>query len=299
MKKKSYIFVFLFIIVGSFYSCEKEEDILSEKEEDLISEKEEDRISDNYLYPEIGEWFNYLCSSELGGRYSGSAGIKKAKNYICDIIGRSDSLTCDSFHTPKCEMTNIIFHIKGVSDSLIVIGAHYDAFGYYSRKPLPGADDNLSGTAVLLKTIKSIQSNLLKPYYSIEFCFFDGEEIGLYGSTHYVENSNRAIKLYFNIDTCGNPDLGLGFAYSSYTPYMAQSFKEMQTDLKIKMIVEYDPVGYTTDCAPFEQAKIPFVAVGNEVFMKYQHTPSDDVSHISFSRINRISNSLYKYLKNQ
>lgn len=291
MKKKSYIFVFLFIIVGSFYSCEKEED--------LISEKEEDRISDNYLYPEIGAWFKYLCSPELGGRSSGSVGIKSAEKYICEIIGRSDSLSCDTFKSPAGEMTNIIFHVKGESDSLIVIGAHYDAWGYGSQTPFPGADDNLSGVAVLLRTIKMIQSSSIHPHYSFDFCFFDGEEIGRYGSKRYVANCRRGILVYMNVDTCGNPDLGLGFAYSSYTPYLAQSFKEMQTDLKIKMIVEYDPVGYTTDCAPFEQAKIPFVAVGNEVFMKYQHTPSDDVSHISFSRINRISNSLYKYLKNQ
>lgn len=138
----------------------------------LSCDNGEEWENDNYLYPEIGYWFNYLCSPELGGRYSGSEGIKKAKDYICDVIGRNDSLTCDVFQTPKCEMTNIIFHLDGVNDSVIVIGAHYDAFGYDNKTPLPGADDNLSGVAVLLKAIKTLQLNNIKPYYSIDFCFF-------------------------------------------------------------------------------------------------------------------------------
>ena len=281
MTKRIFVCTFLWVIAFSFSSCEKEEAL----------------NKDNYLYPEIGKWFDYLCSSELGGRYSGSEGIKKAEKYICDIIGRSDSLSCITFQTPKCEMTNIIFHIEGGSDSLIVIGAHYDAYGYINKAPLPGADDNLSGVAVLLKTIKTIQLDAVSPYYSIEFCFFDGEEIGRYGSNHYVDNCKSAIKKYINIDTCGNPADGLTLAYSNYEPYLIKEFTNMKDNLNMN-IVEYNAVGYTTDCEPFEKKGIPFVTIRNDIVVPYYvHSYNDNVSNISFSRLDKISESLVLYLK--
>lgn len=283
MTKKNFIRTFLLIIVLFFSSCDKEE----------VSN------NDNYLYPEFGMWFDYLCSSELGGRYSGSEGIKKAKNYICDIIGRSDSLFCDSFQTLECEMTNIIYHVEGKSDSLIVIGAHYDAFGYNSKSPLPGADDNLSGVAVLLKAIKTIQLESISPNYSMEFCFFDGEEIGRNGSKHYVDNCKRGIKYYINIDTCGNPDDGLTLAYSNYEASLIKEFKDMKEDLNMK-IEEYNAVGYSTDCEPFEMKRIPFVTIRNDIVIPYYvHSYNDNVSHVSFSRLNNISSSLISFLKSR
>ena len=255
--------------------------------------------NDHYLYPEMDMWFNYLCSPELGGRYSGSDGIKKAENYICDIIGRSDSLVCDVFPTPKCEMTNIIFHIEGKNDSLIVIGAHYDAFGYNSKFPLPGADDNLSGVAVLLKAIKTIQLNTIRPYYSIEFCFFDGEEIGRYGSNHYVSVCNRGVKLYINIDTCGRFDCGAGIYYDNTNPYLKDEFESFILNVKdVKMkLAEYNPIGYTTDCEPFEKNQIPFVSIMNDAPSSYLHTYEDNISHISFEKLDNLAKGINLFLR--
>lgn len=274
-----YIHLFLLLSLLSFMSCSNDDEW----------------ENDNYLYPEFEKWFNYLCSPELGGRYSGSEGIKKAENYICDIIGRSDPLTCTIFQTPECEMTNIIYHVEGESDSLIVIGAHYDAYGYEKKQPLPGADDNLSGVSVLLNAIKKIQSGAISPYYSVDFCFFDGEEIGRYGSWHYVKNHDK-IKLFINIDTCGNPNHRLTLGYSKYSPDLLLEFTNMQNNLNMD-VFEYDPVSYTTDCEPFETYNIPFVSIGNEAFSYYQHTFMDNVTHISFSRLDKISESLVLYLK--
>lgn len=69
----------------------------------------------------------------------------------------------------------------------------------------------------------------------------------------------------------------------------------MQKQLNSK-VMEYNPVGYTIDCEPFATYNIPFVNIGNENLLYYHHTFSDDISHISFSRIERISLSLVDYL---
>lgn len=244
----------------------------------------------------IEAMFAYLTSEKLGGRYSGSEGIKKAERYICNLIGISDSLTRISFPTDKCDMTNIIFHVQGETDSLIVIGAHYDAFGYVFQAAFPGADDNLSGVAVVLQLIKAIQRNKMHPHYSIDLCLWDGEEIGRYGSKYYLSKQSGPIKLYINIDTCGNSEFGLAYAYSDYTPNIVNEFAKMQEKLNMK-VEEYHPTNYASDCDPFRDMNIPFISITDDIVIPpYIHSWEDNISIISFSRINNISMALYERL---
>lgn len=68
----------------------------------------------------------------------------------------------------------------GKGKKRIVVGAHSDAV------PLsPGANDNGGGVAVVLGLIKSLGDHPWK--YTVDFCFFDQEEIGLVGSKEYVK----------------------------------------------------------------------------------------------------------------
>ena len=79
----------------------------------------------------------------------------------------------------------------------IVIGAHYDhlGFGHYGSRDSSmegqihhGADDNASGTAVLLQVAQQLARSNPKPSRTIVFAAFSGEEVGLLGSRHYVEH---------------------------------------------------------------------------------------------------------------
>ncbi len=64
-------------------------------------------------------------------------------------------------------------------DQEIVLGAHYDSVGN------PGADDNASGTALVLETARIITQ--YPSDYTIRFVAFTREEQGLYGSEAYVD----------------------------------------------------------------------------------------------------------------
>ncbi|MGE5061359.1 MAG: M20/M25/M40 family metallo-hydrolase [Betaproteobacteria bacterium] len=99
-------------------------------------------------------------------------------------------------------------------DQRVVIGAHYDhlGFGHFGAldrqaegKVHPGADDNASGTAVLLDLARRMAKLPVKPDRTIVFAAFSGEELGLYGSRHYIESSNStaAIKAMINLDMVG------------------------------------------------------------------------------------------------
>lgn len=297
---KENVFIYLIATLFIVFACnEPNTDELSDKGEifnlKIKSLEESDTIGS---YQEMRGWFDYLCSPELGGRYSGSYGIEKAVEYIINIIGQNESLEVDVFETDKCVMRNIVYHIQGTSDSLIVLGAHYDAYGYVSNTPLPGADDNMSGVAVLLTVIKSLQVVGIYPQYNIDICFFDGEEIGRYGSKQYLYGCKQKIKKYINIDTCGNKDFGACVLYDNKHPYLKEEFEgfiHMVKDVTMKTAV-YNPKGFTTDCQFFEQKHIPFVSIQNDKGSSWLHTFDDDLSHISFEKIDNIAKGIVLYL---
>jgi len=76
-------------------------------------------------------------------------------------------------------------------DEVVVIGAHYDHLG---REPdrvttiMNGANDNASGVATILEIARLWQAQDLHPARSVLFAAWDGEEQGLLGSRHYVQN---------------------------------------------------------------------------------------------------------------
>jgi hypothetical protein len=113
---------------------------------------------------------------------------------------------------------NVVGILSGADPNLrdqrVVIGAHYDhlGFGHFGAldrqaegKVHPGADDNASGTAVLLELARRMAKLPVKPDRTIVFAAFSGEELGLYGSRHYIESSNStaAIQAMINLDMVG------------------------------------------------------------------------------------------------
>ena len=96
----------------------------------------------------------------------------------------------------------------------LVIGAHYDhlGFGHYGARDQSaagkihyGADDNASGTSVLLHVARRLSQIEPKPARSIVFVAFSAEELGLHGSRHFVGSWPQigAIKSMINLDMVG------------------------------------------------------------------------------------------------
>jgi len=87
----------------------------------------------------------------------------------------------------------------------IVLGAHYDHLGRADGAVYPGADDNASGTAVVLGLARAVATAGGMPRTLI-FVLFSGEEMGLIGSTHYTRHpavpTDRTIAM-LNFDMVG------------------------------------------------------------------------------------------------
>ena len=108
---------------------------------------------------------------------------------------------------------NVIGYVEGKEqpDSFIVFTAHYDHLGRMGTNTyFPGANDNASGTAMLLDLANHYTQFPGK--YSIAFMAFSAEEVGLIGSEYYTSNPLfplDKIKFLINLDLMGNGEEGI------------------------------------------------------------------------------------------
>ena len=92
-------------------------------------------------------------------------------------------------------------------DTYVVCGSHFDSFSwesYYSGGLAPGADDNATGVASVLESARILTQYEFE--YSIVYCAFGCEEMGLYGSAAYASRCRQQgmdIIGYFNNDMNG------------------------------------------------------------------------------------------------
>ncbi len=116
----------------------------------------------------------------------------------------------------KVKGTNLIWEKKGIinPEQFIIIGAHYDTIAHDKSTlkitphvDMPGADDNGSGVAILLRLIATLSSlDLAK---SVKVVFFDFEEVGFLGArsfvnSHLAELQSENNKGFLNLEMLGH-----------------------------------------------------------------------------------------------
>ncbi|GAA5914809.1 hypothetical protein JCM6882_007279 [Rhodosporidiobolus microsporus] len=70
----------------------------------------------------------------------------------------------------------------------VILGAHYDSRGSFGYPTAPGADDDASGTALVLAVAREIAHSSLRFSRKIVFALFSGEEQGLLSSSYYSKH---------------------------------------------------------------------------------------------------------------
>ncbi len=186
-----------------------------------------------------------------------------------------------ALYKPAVETMNIIGLIEGQDEDLkneyLIIGAHLDHVGRQGAHLLfPGANDNASGVAVLLHLAEHLARNREQLKRSVVFILFSGEEHGLLGSGHYVENPAVPIEktvAMFNLDCIGFGDsIRIGNGKSSPTLWSLARDIDSKTDQRS---VAQTWSGGGADATPFHQAGIPslyFVATNSYTHL---HLPTD------------------------
>jgi hypothetical protein len=148
----------------------------------------------------------------VSGEMSNSTTIEVAKKAI-DKKPVNIQVDVHNELIPHFKASNICAMVKGTirPDSFILFTAHYDHLGGMGKSTyFPGANDNASGTSLLLSLARYYVTN---PHpYSIGFIFFAGEEAGLLGSKYFIRNPLLQlgnIRFLINMDLVGTGDEGI------------------------------------------------------------------------------------------
>ncbi len=196
---------------------------------------------------------------------------------------------------------NVIGFIEGLSfpQKYIVFTAHYDHLGTHGRDVFyPGANDNASGVAMLIILAEYFIEN--PPPVSIVFMAFGGEETGLLGSKHYVENPLfplEEIETLVNLDMIAdNPD-DIYFELSRTSDDAFEVFKNLIKTKEYFRDIDLAELRAMSDHYFFAIAGVPtvFIALDGEVFNTL-HTLNDIVENISLDKIPDLFNLLRDFV---
>jgi hypothetical protein len=182
----------------------------------------------------------------------------------------------------------------------IVVGAHYDHIGLGGWGSLAigvddeihnGADDNASGTAVLLEVARQLVSRKTPLKRHVLFMAFSAEEMGLVGSKRYVRNPlvplNDTIAM-INLDMVGRLRSDKLTVYGVGT---AQEFDNLIDRLSQEkgFRISKRTSGYgPSDHASFYEHGVPVLHFFTG-FHKDYHRPSDDYEKLNHAGMRRIA----------
>ncbi len=255
-----------------------------------------------------------LADDKYEGRKTETKGAQMAANFI---IKRFTDLKLQSFNESfkmpfsfkargdkTVNGTNLIGYIKGKTDKVLVVSAHYDHIGVINGKIFNGADDDASGVAAVLAYAEYFSKN--KPEHTLIFAVFDAEEMGLQGSKHFVANPPvelDKIVLNINMDMISHNDKNELYASGTFhfpdlKPYIFYN----QSDAKILFGHDDPKTGnedwtFQSDQGSFFAKKIPFIYFGVEDHKDY-HKETDEFQNINQKFYTAAVNAILGIIKN-
>lgn len=243
----------------------------------------------------------YLQDFEsFGVKEYNTSGIIDTKNWILDKYnqwGYTDIVEDDFGIFGGNTLTNLVITKQGTlyPDTYVIIDGHYDT------KNGAGSNDNGSGTAIILELARILKD--VPTEYSIKFIHFSGEEIGLTGSQHYVNNlvipSNMDIKVVFNIDEVGGEN-GLNnntivCERDESQPYTNDAQSAVMTDQLATCIGLYSTLqteisfAYASDYVPFMNNDYIVTGLYEKNESPYAHTTQDIIANMDIPYVYQIS----------
>ena len=204
-------------------------------------------------------------------------------------------LNSDVVRTRKT-IRNVIGALPGndprLKDQWIVVGAHYDHLGLGGKNSLTpsligqihhGADDNASGTAGVMELARVAEIAPERWHRSVLFMAFAGEEIGLLGSSWFVNHPTiplNQIDAMINMDMIGRISrerLYVGGVGTS--PELKMLVQSLDANQEPQLV--FSDTGYgSSDHTSFNAKKIPVLFFFSGLHTDY-HKPSDTADKIN------------------
>lgn len=206
----------------------------------------------------------------------------------------------------RMDMVNVFGVIPGErTDEVVIIGAHRDHWGKDPWKVgdqiYNGADDNASGVSCALQIARAMKASGMKPKRTVIFAFWDGEEKGLLGSTHFVNTwkGMPRVKAYLNFDMAGgcNPDNAdyVKVIYTKYNDAFARWIKDDKEKQGFTFNLDLRDVDYDcggSDQQNFGRFSIPYIWYHTD-WTPYYHQVTDEVETINWTKLVEVAKASY------
>jgi len=198
---------------------------------------------------------------------------------------------------------NVLARVRGEDPTrVLVVGAHFDHLGRGGAGSLApdeqgeihnGADDNASGTAVVLELARCLAAGA-PPRCDVVLALWSGEELGLLGSEHWARNPSfplASVVANVNLDMVGRAEsnpvavLGAGSA-AAFAPILAQAGPRAGFELSVSLSGQ--GVG-GSDHQTFLKREIPALHVFTGLHADY-HRPSDDHERFEAEGARKVTN---------
>lgn len=194
-----------------------------------------------------------------------------------------------SKHFPDATGYNVVGFVEGSDPELkkecIVIGGHFDHCGKHMGLLFPGANDNASGSAVVMEIAEAFSKIKKRPKRSVLFVLFGGEEMGLQGSTYFADHMPtqfNQLDAMFNFDMVGEGD-GARAAVGVKPEELKDVLQKADETLNIlRGVYVVRQVGVrSSDYAPFFQKGAACVSFSSNGPHLHYHLPGDTIYRIN------------------
>jgi glutaminyl-peptide cyclotransferase len=233
---------------------------------------------------------------KLGPRPPGSQALVQARKYITRQLSAAGAIVRDdSFvaFTPLGEisMTNIIGVVRGDSDSVVMVGGHYDT-AKLDGVSFVGANDGGSSAAFLLEMARILAHRKNRLTYWV--VFFDGEEAlkqwspndSLYGSRHLAEKlagdgTLKRVKALILVDMVADRHLNI-LHESNSRQWLSDSAFNSAHQLGYGRSFSGGLFPVEDDHLPFLREGVPAIdIIDSTPFKSYHHTARDNLDKCS------------------
>jgi len=253
----------------------------------------------------------YGVRLELGEALLASAGIdvRGGRDPPAILDGIELSLLSE-WALEEHEVSNVAALLPGsdplLRDSYVILTAHYDHVGVGAPDAqgdsiFNGADDNASGTAVLMRVASALASLPEAPARSVLFLAVSGEEQGLLGSAYYAAFPTvpeTSIVANINMDMIGRNHPDTLFAIGEdYTTLGALAHRIVADRPELGLLLAPDPapeeqIFLRSDHYSFVELGIPALMFTTGLHEDY-HAPSDHAERIDADKAARIGRLIF------
>lgn len=269
--------------------------------------KEKGALGVVYIYPELqahpnGDWIPGFTPAVINEKTADvilkekGLSASELKNDLLSYkkplsfpLGSEVRYKVASEYFPEGIGYNVAGYIEGsdseLRDECLVIGGHLDHCGRHVGMLFSGADDNASGSAVVMEIAEAFTKLPRRPRRSVVFVLFGGEERGLMGSRYFADHLpagfNRADAM-FNFDMNGEGE-GTYCIVTPDPPELRETLERADEHVKtIRMSRSLKGVGVrSSDYAPFFLNGAGCIAFFSDGPHIHYHMPGDKIYRIN------------------